>query len=130
MRRDPELARKRGRVHPARAAEGEHDEVAGVAAAVGGDGLHGAHHVGVGDEVDAVGRLDEVAAERRRDLVGDGAARGRGVDGHGAAGQRARVEVAEHDVGVGDGRLLAAAAVAGGARIGAGALGADLEGSP
>ena len=116
-------------MHAARAAEGEHDEIARVAAAVGGHGLHGAHHVGVGDEVDAVGRLDEIAAERRCNLVGDGAACG--VEHRWARCRRRapRVEIAQHDVGVGDGRLPAAAAVAGGARVGAGALGADLEGA-
>ena len=37
------------------------------------------------------------------------------------------IELAQHEVGVGDGRLGAAAAVADRARIGAGAVGADLQ---
>ena len=44
-----------------------------------------------------------------------------------AAGELRGVEVAEHEVGVGDGRLGAAAAVAGGAGIGARRPGADPE---
>ena len=69
---DAEIAGERGRMYAAQAAEGEHDEIARVASAVGGHGLHRPHHVGVGDEVDAVGRLDEIASEGRCNPVTDG----------------------------------------------------------
>ena len=41
--------------------------------------------------------------------------------------KRVDVDLADGDVGVGDGRLGAAAAVAGRARLGAGAVGPDLD---
>ena len=50
-----------------------------------------------------------------------------GVELHLAAEEIVRIEPAEHHVGVGDGRLGAAAAVADRAGIGARALRADLE---
>ena len=49
------------------------------------------------------------------------------VERHAAAEQAARREPAEHEVGVGDGGLCAAAAVAGRARLRARALRADLH---
>ena len=49
------------------------------------------------------------------------------VERHAAAEQAARREPPEHEVGVGDGRLGAAAAVAGRARLRAGALRPDLQ---
>src|SRR5207248_11315365 len=47
------------------------------------------------------------------------------IERHAAAGKAKRVDTAEQEIGVGHGRRLAAAPVAGGARIGAGAVGAD-----
>jgi len=44
-----------------------------------------------------------------------------------AAGKARDVDLADGDVGVGDGRLAAAPAVAGGAWLGAGAVGSDLD---
>ena len=49
------------------------------------------------------------------------------VERHVAAEERVGVEQAEHDVGVGDGRFGAAAPVRGGAGLGAGRLGTDLQ---
>ncbi len=57
----------------------------------------------------------------------DGVGRGLRVEPHGAAVEIVGVDVAEHDVGIRDGRLLAAAAVADGAWIGTGALRPDLD---
>ena len=70
--------------------------------------------------------LDGVAAEpsaRRSSAAGCARRRASSV----AAEEVVGVEAAEHDVGVGERGLLAAAAVAGGARIGAGALRPDLQ---
>ena len=49
------------------------------------------------------------------------------VDGEPAAGQRARIDQAQHDVGIGHGRPVVAEAVAGRARHGAGRLRPDLQ---
>ena len=56
-----------------------------------------------------------IERQRRGDAVGDGAAGGVGVQRHLAAEEVRGVEAAEHQVGIGDGRRGAAAAVAGGA---------------
>src|SRR6266851_7045136 len=58
---------------------------------------------------------------------GDGLARFFGVELEAAAEKRAGPDIAEQNIGVGDGRLVAAAAVAGGARHRAGAVRPDLE---
>ena len=83
-------------------------------------------HVVVAGGVDRVGRLDQADAERRGDsfhrLLGE-----RPLEPHAAAEEIVRVDDAEHDVGVGHGRLAAAGAVAGWARHGAGALRPDVE---
>ncbi len=50
-----------------------------------------------------------------------------GVERDGTAGQRARAQPAQHELGVGDGRVLAAQPVGGGAGARAGALRADMQ---
>ena len=52
---------------------------------------------------------------------------GRGVEPHGAAVEKAGIDVAEHEVGVGDGRLGPTARRSRSARIGAGAFRSDLD---
>ena len=79
--------------------------------------------------MDAVGGLDIGHVQGSGDVVGDGAAGELSVDGEVAGQQVPGVEVAEQYVGVGDGGVLAAELVAGGAGEGAGALGADAEGA-
>jgi hypothetical protein len=59
----------------------------------------------------------------------DGGLGGRARELHVAAEKAFRVEAAQHEVGVGHGRRGAAAAVAGGARIGAGAHRTDMQGA-
>ncbi len=66
-------------------------------------------------------------AERRRHALGDRPPRAVEVERHPAAEEVAGIEVAEHEVGVGDGRLGAAAAVADRAGIGAGRVGPDAQ---
>jgi hypothetical protein len=73
----------------------------------------------------SAGLLDAMA-----DALGDGchgAPRRRGVELHPAAEEEVGVDAAEHDVGVGGGGLAAAAAVAGRAGHGAGALRPDAQ---
>ena len=53
--------------------------------------------------------------------------RGLRIKPHGAAVEIVGIDVAQHDVGIGDGRAVAAAAVADGPGIGAGALRPDLD---
>ena len=65
----------------------------------------------------------ELFADLRGDrLLGSG-----GIERHLAAGKSLRIDAAERHVGVGDGRLAAAAAVAHWARLGAGACRADHD---
>ena len=74
-----------------------------------------------------VRRLLDIHAERPRDLLCDDRARLLGVELQGAADQLRRVDVAEHDIGVCDGRLAAALVVADRARRRAGAHRPDLQ---
>ena len=68
-----------------------------------------------------------LSAERLGDLLLDRALGGRDVELHLPAEEILRIEHAEHEVGVGRRRLGAAAAVAGRARIGAGAARPDAQ---
>ena len=62
---DPEALRERGRVHAAVAADREQAELRRIAAALRSDRLQRAHHVRVGDQVDAVGGIGEGQVELR-----------------------------------------------------------------
>ena len=108
------------------AAEGDQREVARVEALLHRDQPQPAEHVLVDDVDDpGGGGLRGLQPHRLGDLA-DGGARGVDVEGDLAAGQRRR-QVAEDDVGVGDGRLGAALAVGGRAGVGAGRLRADPQ---
>ena len=113
---DAELARQCVGVQRSGAAEGDEHELAGIVAALHGHQAHRADHVGVGDLHDAGGGGDRVERQWRGHAVGDGLARGGGVQRHLAAEEERGVQPAEDQVGVGDGRRGAAAAVAGRAR--------------
>ena len=124
---DLELERDVAREHRPAAARGDERELARVVAA--------AHRV----QLDRLGHavlLDLERAERRLldghpELVGDALHRllgERAVELHAAAEQAAvRAQAAEQELGVGRGRLRAAAPVAGRARVGARRLRADAE---
>ena len=109
------------------AAERHHAARAIVEAALGGVDAEGAGHVLADDVVDAPGRAQRLEAERLGDAVADGRLGGGAVERHGAAEEEAGIEIAEHEVGVRQRRLGAAAAIAGGPRIGAGAARADAQ---
>ena len=83
--------------------------------------------LGVEDLADAPGGLDHADAERLGDALFDRAARRCDIELHPAAEEVIRVEHAEHQIGIGRGRLGAAAAVAGRAGRRAGAARADLQ---
>ena len=120
--RDVELAGQVGGVNRARAAEGDEAEIARVVAAADRDQADGIGHVRVGDLDDGVGGAHGVVAERRGDLLRDGSFGGVAVERHGAAEEPGRAEPAEDEVGVGVGRLFAAALVGRRTRVGAHAL--------
>ena len=125
--RDAELARQRRGMQRAGAAEREQGEVARVVAARQAHHADRAGHPVVGDAHDRQRRRGRVEAERRADLLQqrrlDRRQRHAVVDGE----QPVRVEPAEDDVGVGDRRPGAAAAVADRPRRRAGALRADAQ---
>ena len=114
--RAPEDAGHAEGVHGPGAAEGEDREALDVLAALDRVDARGARHALVGELVDAPGRLDGVEPERPPDPLGDRAPRRVPVEPHLAAEEEVGVEVAEHQVGVGHGRLRAAEAVADRAR--------------
>ena len=84
-------------------------------------------HVGVDDPDDAEGRVGDGEAELASDLLLDGAAREVGVDGEVAPQHLVRVEPAEGHLGVGDGGLVPALPVAGGAGVRPGRARPDVE---
>src|SRR5262249_28580168 len=90
------------------------------------EALHRERHLLARERVHAPRRRVGVEAERAADLAErrDGALV---VEHHAAAEEVARIDEAERDERVGDRRLAPAAAIAGGARIGAGAPRADAE---
>ena len=114
--RDLELGRDRGRVHRPRTAGDDEREVARVEAAADADLADAGRHRDVDDVVDPGRRLDDAEAERAGEPALDRLLGRRAVEAHLAAEERGLVDEAEHEVGVGDGRLGAAAAVAGRAR--------------
>ena len=95
--------RDRVGVQRAGAAEGHERELARVVAALHADHAQRAGHVLVDDPQDAVGGLLEAEPHRVGDLLHRGLRR-LDVERHLAADQ-VRREMAEHDVGVGHGRL-------------------------
>ena len=113
-------------MHGAGAAVREQDEVGRVAPLLGRDGAQGTHHRRVRELVDPAGGLERREVERpaearerlRREVF---------LDGEVARGERARRDVAEQHVRVGNGGLHAAAPVTGRAGDGARAPRPDVE---
>ena len=114
-------------MHRPGAAEREERELRDVLAALDRVDARRRRHVLVDHLVDAPGRAHAVEAERPADPRLDRARRGLAVEAHLAAEEERRIEIAEHQIGIGHGRLVAALAVAGRPRIGAGAVRPDLE---
>ena len=121
----PDLARDGGGVQRPRAAVGDKREVGGIEPALG---CHPAHHMGHlrrRDAQDAFGRLSRVKPKRFRDFFGQRFFRSSQIERHLAAEEPVGAETAQHQIGVGDGRLGAAEAVADRSRRRAGASRAD-----
>ena len=110
-----------------RAAIGEQHEIAGIETALGGDAFDGIGHRGRGNAQNAVGGLDRAQPERIADPALERALGGGHVELHLAAEKAIRAEPAEHQIGVGHGRLGAAEPVAGRPRRSAGALRAEPQ---
>src|SRR5579884_376991 len=124
---DVQLAGDGGRVHGAGAAAGYQGEVARVIAALDRHAAHRQRHLGHGDLDDGQRRLNRVHAQLGGHLLGDARARLVNVEVHLAAQETAGVDATQDDVSVSNGWLRAAPAVADGARLAAGALGADFQ---
>ena len=111
-----------GGVDRAAAAEGEEDEPPGVPAPLAGHGAKSAGHIGIDQQMDAVGRLNLGQAQGQGHVPGNGLPGQFPVNGEVAAQQVFRVEIAQQHVGVSDGGVPAAQAVAGRPRHRSGAL--------
>ena len=118
-----ELLRDRGGVHGAGAAERQQREGREIDAALGREHAHLVGHAHVDDALDADGgRRARPSSSGSATCSCSAAVRRRDVERLRAAEEVVGIEIAADDVGVGDGRPRAAAAVAGRAGIGAGAL--------
>ena len=109
--RAPEDAGHAEGVHGPGAPEGEDREALDVLAALDRVDARGARHALVGQLVDAPGRLHGAETERPPDPLGDRVPSGVPVEPHLAAEEEVGVEIPQHEVGVGHGRLRAAEAV-------------------
>ena len=101
----PACARERARVQRARAAVGDERELAQVVAALHRDQAQRAQHARVGDLHDAVRGLERARGRAAGRWARRALRRAVGVDPNGPAVDPLRVQVAEHEVGVGHGGL-------------------------
>ena len=125
---DAHLAHQGAAVQRAAAAERHQGEAAGIMPALDRYEADCAGHPRVGDPNDGLGRSDRIEPERLADLHCDCFAGRRHIEAFQAAADRPlRVDAAEHDVGVRDGRARAASAIAHRARVGARRLRSDLQ---
>ena len=109
------------------AAEGHEAELAHVIALFHGNNADGAHHIGVHDGNDAICSFVHAQMRFSAQMRLNGGFGLVQIDIHPAAENFLLVELAEINVCIGDGRKLAAAAVAGRARRCAGGFRADLH---
>ncbi len=125
--RDVQFARDCDHVQGARAARRHQGEVARIVALRDRDLAHGQRHLGDRDLDDRLRRRHRVEPEGLGDFRVDAPQRTFGIELHLPAQKIIRIEAAKDHVGVGDGGLAAAAAIADGPGIGARALRSDLE---
>ncbi len=125
----PEMRGDIDGVEGARAAKGDEREVAVIDAAIDGHQTNRVRHVLRRRVEDGERRLlhtePDIAGQRL-----DRAPRRLGVEADFAAEEEVGIEAAQHDIGVGDGGLGAAAAVAGRAGVGARAARPDAQQPP
>ena len=113
-------------MHRSGPAEGDEREVARLDPLLDGQRPDRLRHLGVDDVAHAFGQLDRREAELVAETC-ERALRGVEVERHLAAREVGRVDAAEREVRVRDGDPRAASAVAGGARVGSGALRPDAQ---
>ena len=112
----------------AAAAERHRREFRRVVTTLDRDEADRARHARVGDLDDRLGGCLHVEPERLADMSADRALRGIEVEpGELAADRPIRIDAAEHDMGVGQGRALVALAVAGGSGHRTRAFRADVQ---
>src|SRR6266536_492566 len=121
-RADAQQPRERSGMEGTGTAECEQREVAWIIAALHGDHPDGAYHVIIGNRQNAPRRILDAQAERLGDYRADPVARGGGVEREAAADQ-VRRQMPQHEVGVCNRRLVAAALVAERPGLGAGLCG-------
>ena len=122
-----ELLGDRGGVHGAGSAERQQREGGEIDPALRRKDAHLVRHAHVDDALDAGGGRRHIHLQGIGDKRLEGGARCRDIELLRAAKEIVRVEVAAHEVSVGDRRPQAAASIAGRAGIGARALRADIE---
>ncbi len=108
------------------AAEGDEREVAGIEAALHRDQADGIGHVLIHRADDGECRI---LRRERQGLAqpGEGRMRGGKIQRHGPAEEEGGIETAQHQIGVGDGGHLAAAAIGDRPGLGPGALRPDMQ---
>ena len=124
---DAQFARQRGRMEGAAAAQRQERVTAGIDAAADRDEADRFGHLRVEDAMDAERRMFETEAERARDRRLDRPAREVRRELQRTGREIIRIDVAQHDRRIGHRRLLAAAAVAGGAGLRARGVRPDPE---
>ena len=116
-----------GRMHRPGAAERDQREIAGIEPALDRYKAHRVRHIGIRHGNNRRRRDHDLDLLRLRYIAFDGRIGTRSVYRERAAEQELRIQAPEHDVGIGDGRALAAMAVARGPRPRAGAVRADVQ---
>ena len=127
MRSMPSFSASRAACSGRGAAEGDQRAVAQGLAALDGVHARGVGHVLVDHLDDAEAAMDRPPGPAARRCRARAPSLRLAIEREAAAGEAARVDAAQHEVGVGHRRRGAAAAVAGGPGFGAGALRPDLE---
>ncbi len=110
-----------------RATKGDQRELADIERAFGNITFAGGNHRFIHHGEYAPGRIDCSFIERFADLLQDRLFRRGAVELHVAAEKTRRIDISEHDIGIGHGRVRTAAPVTGRPRLRAGALRPDLE---
>ena len=110
-----------------RAPEGNQRRPGGVSTLLDDVHLHRGGHGLVDHPVYRPGHFDQIPVQGSRQALGQPPGRGPRVQAHLAAQEVVRVQVAQHQVRVGDGGLPASEAVADGPGVGPRALRADLD---
>ena len=122
----PQLARHPRRMGGSGAAQRHHGVAPGVVALLDDMDPRRACHVLAHDLIDSPRRLHRRQAQGFADSA-DRHRRGRSVQRHPAAQEEVRIEIAEHEIGVGNRRLRSPVSITGRTRVGAGAAGTHLQ---